>query len=90
MPSNQLKIMHSALCIQWLSNNDFLCRAVGVADDADLASLGIVDSNALQVVIAFDGFCLSVSLNTFNASLYQEFFPNCGRFVLVNSLVPNI
>ena len=86
-------LIYNCIClIRGLSNNNFLCRAVGVADDADLASLGIVEANAMQVVIAFDSFCLSVSLNTFNATkiLNVEIFLDSGFFVLVNSLVPNI
>ena len=62
-------LIYNCIClIRGLSNNNFLCRAVGVADEADLASLGIVDANALQVVIACDSFCLVVSLNAFYAS----------------------
>ena len=34
--------------------DDFLCCAVGVADDVDLAVGGFVDAYALQIVIAFD------------------------------------
>ena len=85
--------IYNCICvICWLSDDDFLCRAVGVVDDADLAPLGIVEANALQVVIAFDSFCLSVSLNTFNAAqiLNVEIFPDSGFFIIVNSLVPNI
>ena len=41
-------LIYNCIClIRGLSNNNFLCRAVGVADDADLASFGIVDANAL-------------------------------------------
>ena len=86
-------LIYNCIClIRGLSNNNYLCRAVGVADDADLAPLGIVDANALQIVITFDSFCLSVSLNALYAAqiLNVEIFPDSGLFILVNSLVPNI
>ena len=85
--------IYNCIClIRGLSNNNFLCRAVGVTDDDDLASLGIVDANALQVVIALDCFCLTVGLNDINAAqfLNVEIFPDIGFFIIVYSLVPNI
>ena len=88
-----MMLIYNCIClIRGLSNNNFLCRAVGVADDTDLASLGIVDANALQVVIAFDGFCLVVSLNAFNAAqiLDVKIIPYISRLVVTYAFVPNI
>ena len=85
--------IYNCIClIRGLSNNNFLCRSVGVADDADFAANRLIDANTLQVVITFNSFYLSIGLNTIYTAqiLDVKIIPYISRLVVTYAFVPNI